>query len=117
MAAAKTTTVGLKEPVESRLDGITGADSPKIDGSAMRTVRGEQTHGGADHNAASAFAALFAAGSGSATRLARPEDSSPMPSSSMPVSSMIALPPVTIVPPVADHDAADTPLRHLEAAH
>ena len=54
---AKTTTVGLKEPVESRLDGITGAYSPKIDRSAMRTVRGEQAHGGADHNPASAFAA------------------------------------------------------------
>jgi hypothetical protein len=59
VVTAKTTTVGLKEPVESRLDGITGAYSPKIDGSAIRTVRGEQAHNGANHDPASAFAALL----------------------------------------------------------
>jgi hypothetical protein len=59
VATAKTTTVGLKEPVKSRLDGITGAYYPEIDGSAMRTVRGEQSHNGANHNPASAFAALL----------------------------------------------------------
>ena len=60
MVTAETTTVGLKEPVESRLNGTPGAYSPKIDGSAVRAVRVEQAHGGADHDPAPALTRCFA---------------------------------------------------------
>jgi len=62
VVTAKTTTVGLKEPMESRLDCIAGAYRSKIDRSAMWTVGGEQAYSGADHHTASAFTVLSAAG-------------------------------------------------------
>jgi len=40
--AAKGAPVGLKKPLESRLDGVSGAYASKIDGSAMRAACGEQ---------------------------------------------------------------------------
>lgn len=55
---AKRAPVGLKEPSEGRLDGISGADTSKIDGSAMGTARGEQPEFGLDHDPVSTFAGL-----------------------------------------------------------
>ena len=46
---AKRAPIGLKKPKESRLDGISGAYTSKIDGSAMRTAREEQPEFGVDH--------------------------------------------------------------------
>jgi hypothetical protein len=38
---AKRTAVGLKQPMEGCLNGVSGAHVSKIDGSAMRTARGK----------------------------------------------------------------------------
>ena len=38
---AKRAAVGLKQPMEGCLNGVSGAYVSKIDGSAMRTARGE----------------------------------------------------------------------------
>jgi hypothetical protein len=62
VVAAKRAVVGLKKPLQSRLQGIAGAYAPEIDGSAMRAACGEQPYSGADHEAASAFAAPVAPG-------------------------------------------------------
>jgi len=56
--AAKSAPAGLKEPVESPLDGISGAYASEIDRSAMRTACREQPHSGADHDSVSAFGVL-----------------------------------------------------------
>jgi len=59
---AKRAPVGLKKPSESRLNGISGADTSEIDGSAMGTARGEQPEFGVDHDPVSPFAGLSAEG-------------------------------------------------------
>ena len=53
---AKRAPVGLKKPLESRLNGVSGIYASKIDGSAMGTVRGEQRE--FDHDPVSTFAGL-----------------------------------------------------------
>jgi hypothetical protein len=60
--AAKSAPAGLKEPLENRLHGISGAYPSEIDGSAMGTACREQPHPGADHDSVSAFGVLSAAG-------------------------------------------------------
>ena len=62
VVTAKRAPVGLKNPLEGRLHGISGAYASKIDGSAMRAACGEEPYSGADHEAASAFTATVAAG-------------------------------------------------------
>lgn len=62
VVAAKSAPAGFEEPVESRLDGISGAYASEIDRSAMRTARREQPCRGADHHPVSAFSVLSAAG-------------------------------------------------------
>ena len=58
---AKRAPVGLKKPLESRLNGVSGVDTSKIDGSAMGTARGEQPEFGVDHDPVSAFAGVSSA--------------------------------------------------------
>ena len=58
---AKRAQVGLKKPLESRLNGVSGVHASKIDGSAMGTARGEQREFGVDHDPVSTFAGLSAA--------------------------------------------------------
>ena len=41
--------VGLKKPLESRLNGVSCISPSKIDGPAMRTARGEQPKFGVHH--------------------------------------------------------------------
>jgi len=60
--AAKRAAAGLKDPLDSRLDGISRTHTSKIDRSAMRAACGEQSHCGADHEPTSAFSALLEAG-------------------------------------------------------
>jgi hypothetical protein len=55
---AKCAPAGLKEPVESPFDGISGAYASEIDRSAMRTACREQPHSGAAHGSVSAFGVL-----------------------------------------------------------
>jgi hypothetical protein len=62
VVAAERAAVGVKQPLESRFDGIPRVHASKIDGFAMRAACGEQPYPGADHEAASAFAAPVAAG-------------------------------------------------------
>src|ERR1035441_10034231 len=66
VATAKRTTVGLKKPMESSLDGVSDAYTSKLDGSAMWTAFGKYPTCGATHGSkSSAFAALSAAGTAS----------------------------------------------------
>jgi hypothetical protein len=60
VVAAKRAAVGLKEPLERCLDGISAADASEIDRSAMRAVFGEQPRYGTDHEPSPAFGALVA---------------------------------------------------------
>jgi hypothetical protein len=60
---AKCAPVGVKEPSESSLDGISGAYASKINGSAMRATCGEHPYSGTNHDVTSTFAALVGAGS------------------------------------------------------
>jgi hypothetical protein len=46
VAAAKTAPLGLNEPMKGSLDGVSHTHRSKLDGSAMRTARGEQTYCG-----------------------------------------------------------------------
>jgi hypothetical protein len=63
MVSTKRAPVGIKEPVESTLNGVSDADTSKLDRSAMRTAHGEQPYYGVDHDSkTSAFAVLSAAG-------------------------------------------------------
>jgi len=62
VVTAKSAPTGLKEPLESRLDGISGAYASELDGSAMRAACGKEPYWGADHELTSAFTAPFAAG-------------------------------------------------------
>ena len=55
---AKRAPVWLKKPSEGRLDGVSGADTSKIDGSAMGTARGKQPKFGLYHDPVSTFAGL-----------------------------------------------------------
>jgi hypothetical protein len=57
----KRTPVRLKKPLEGRLNGVSGADTSKIDGSAMGTARGEQPEFGVDHDSVSTFAGVSSA--------------------------------------------------------
>lgn len=59
---AKTTPVGLKKPLESRLHKISGFYASKVDGSAMRAPSGAGPYHGTDHGSTSAFAAMLVAG-------------------------------------------------------
>ena len=58
---AKRAPVGLKKPLERRLNGVSGVYASKIDGSAMGTARGEQREFGVDHDPVSTFAGLSSA--------------------------------------------------------
>jgi len=58
---AKRTAVGLKQPMEGCLDGVSGAYVSEIDGSAMRTPREEQPKFGVDHDPVSTFDGLSSA--------------------------------------------------------
>ncbi len=60
--AAKRAVVGLKKPLQSRLQGIAGAYAPEIDGSAMRAACGEEPYSSAHHEPASGFSAPVASG-------------------------------------------------------
>lgn len=60
---AKGAPVGQKQPSQSRLDGISGNGASKIDGSAVRAMRGGKPDSGADHKLLSASSAPLAAGS------------------------------------------------------
>jgi hypothetical protein len=62
MVTAKRAPIRLKQPLENRLDGISGAYASKFDGSAMWTAGEEEPDSGADHEHTSDFAALVAAG-------------------------------------------------------
>lgn len=59
---AKTTPVGLKKPLESRLHKTSGVYASKVDGSAMRAVSGAEPYHAADHGSTSALVAMVAAG-------------------------------------------------------
>ena len=58
---AKSAPVGLKKPLESRLNGASSVYASKIDGSAMGTARGEQREFRVDHDPVSTFAGLSSA--------------------------------------------------------
>ena len=58
---AKRAPVGLKKPLESRLNGVSRVYASKIDGSAMGTAREEQREFGVDHGPVSTFAGLSSA--------------------------------------------------------
>jgi hypothetical protein len=50
VATTKRAPVGLKEPVECSLNGISDAHTPKLDRSAMWAARGEQPYCGEEHD-------------------------------------------------------------------
>ena len=56
--AAQRAPVGVKKPLESRLDGVSCISPSKINGPAMRTARGEQPKFGVHHDPVSAFSGL-----------------------------------------------------------
>jgi hypothetical protein len=53
--------IGLKEPPEKCLNGISRAAASKINRSAMRTARGKEPQFGVDHDPVSTFDVLFSA--------------------------------------------------------
>jgi hypothetical protein len=55
MLPAQTAPIGLEQPMKGSLHGIAGVYHSKIDRLAVRTLRGEQSNGGALHRLASAF--------------------------------------------------------------
>jgi hypothetical protein len=70
---AKRAPVGLKEPLECLLHGISSACASKIDGSAMWTACGEKAHSGAAHGPTSTLTAPAWSNSGGGQLDGRPQ--------------------------------------------